>query len=144
MKQYKIDNGQIGGLLSVFQNSLVALAPFSFIGIVALNYDKYLKYWIDLNTFIIISTILFIIYEWLYFVFVFPSIVHFANRQACAHENPIYNDLKEIKKTTEMMESNQKIIINEIEKIKYENKIIIKRIEEIEHNQEIIKEKLNV
>ncbi len=97
LNQYKIDTGQLGGLISVFGNSLIILSPFSFIGILALNYDRYIKHWLDLNIFIIVSVISFIIYEWMFFALVYPSIVQFSNRQVCAHENPIYNDLQEIK-----------------------------------------------
>jgi len=102
--QHKIDTGQIGGLISVFSNSLVILSPFSFIGILALNYDRYIKWWIDINTFIIISVVCFIIYEWIFFALVYPSIIQFSNRQVCAHENPIYNEIKEMKVTLKKLE----------------------------------------
>lgn len=104
LKQYKIDTGQIGGLITVFSGSLVILSPFSFLGILALNYDRYIKYWIDLNTFILLSVIGLIIYEFIYFIIIYPSIVQFGNKQSCAHENPIYNDIQELKKTLNRLE----------------------------------------
>lgn len=108
LNQHKIDTGQLGGLISVFGNSLIILSPFSFIGIVALNYDRYIKHWLDLNTFIVISVISFIFYEWIFFVFVYPSIIQFSNRQICAHENPIYNDIKDIKASIEEIKNELK------------------------------------
>lgn len=108
MKQYKIDKGQFGGLLAIFSSSLVILSPFSFIGILALNYDRYLKYWLDLNTFIFISAVLFILYEWIFFIFVYPSMMQFGNRQVCLHENPMYNDIKEMKTTLKKIEAQLK------------------------------------
>lgn len=108
MKQYKIDKGQLGGLLAVFSNSLVILSPFSFIGILALNYDRYIKYWLDLNTFIFISAVLFIIYEWIFFIFLYPSIVRFGNRQIYEHDNPMKKEFDEIKATLKNIESQLK------------------------------------
>ncbi len=104
MKQYKIDNGEIGGLIHVFGSSLIVLQPFSFIGILALNYDRFIKNWIDLNTFIVISTICFIVYEWIFFAFVFPSMIRFSNRQGCMHENPIYIESQKIKSIVEKID----------------------------------------
>ncbi len=108
MKQHKIDKGQFGGLIAVFSSSLVILSPFSFIGILALNYDRYIKYWIDLNTFIFISMVIFIIYEWIFFIFVYPSMVQFGNRQTYTHENPIKQEFDEIKVTLNRIESQLK------------------------------------
>ncbi len=108
MKQYKIDKGQFGGIVLIFSSSLVILAPFSFIGILALNYDRYIKYWIDLNTFIFISIVVFIIYEWIFFIFVYPSMVQFGNRQTYTHENPMKQEFDEIKVTLNRIESQLK------------------------------------
>ena len=108
MKQHQIDKGQFGGLILIFSSSLVILSPFSFIGILALNYDRYLKYWIDLNTFIFISAILFIIYEWIYFIFMYPSMIQFGNRQTYAHENPMKKEFDEIKTTLNRIETQLK------------------------------------
>lgn len=108
MKQYRIDKGQFGGLIAIFSSSLVILSPFSFIGILALNYDRYIKYWVDLNIFIFISTVLFIIYEWFFFIFVYPSMMQFGNRQIYAHENPMKKEFDEIKATLKKIESQLK------------------------------------
>lgn len=108
MKQHRIDKGQFGGLVNVFSSSLVILSPFSFIGILALNYDRYIKYWMDLNTFIIISVVISIIYEWLFFAFVYPSMVQFGNRQVYEHNNPMKKDFDEIKATLKHIESQLK------------------------------------
>lgn len=91
-------------MIAVFSSSLIVFSIFSFIGILALNYDRYIKYWVDLKTFIIISIILFIIYEWIFFVIVFPSMIRFGNRQTCAHENPVYIEIQEIKNTLKKIE----------------------------------------
>lgn len=108
MKQHIIDKGQFGGIIQIFSNSLIILSPISFIGILALNYDRYIKYWIDLNTFIFLSVVVFIIYEWIFFIFVFPSIVQFGNRQSYTHENPIKREFDEIKVTLNRIESQLK------------------------------------
>jgi len=89
MKQYKIDNGKIGGLIVIFMNSLIVVSPFSFLGILALNYDKYIKYWIDIYTFFILSAIFFVVYEWMFFAFVYPSMMTFMNGQTFKAENPV-------------------------------------------------------
>jgi len=108
MNQHKVDTGQIGGLISIFSSSLIILAPFSFMGIVALNYDRYIRHWIDINTFIFLFAIFFIIYEWIFFIIIYPSMIQFANRQACTHKNPIYDEIKEIKLTLKILESKLK------------------------------------
>ena len=108
MKQYRIDKGQFGGLISVFSSSLVILSPFSFIGILALNYDRYIKYWMDLNMFIFISAVLFIIYEWIFFIFVYPSMIRFGNRQIYEHDNPMKKEFDEIKEALKNIESQLK------------------------------------
>jgi len=104
MKQHTIDKGQFGGLIAIFSSSLIILAPFSFIGILALNYDRYIKHWLDLTTFITISLVLFIIYEWIFFVIIYPSMIQFGNRQTYIHENPIKKDIEELQKTLARIE----------------------------------------
>jgi hypothetical protein len=89
MKQYKIDNGKIGGLIVIFMNSLFVVSPINFIGILALNYDKYIKYWINIYQFAIISFIFLVIYEWIFFAYIYPSMMTFSNGQVFEAENPV-------------------------------------------------------
>ena len=106
MKQYKIDNGKIGGLIVIFMNSMVILAPMNFIGIVALNYDKYIKYWIDIYSFAIISFIFLIVYEWIFFAYVYPSMMTFSNGQVFIEENPAMKKMDIIEeKLNKLLES---------------------------------------
>jgi len=115
--QYKIDNGQIGGIIAVFSTSLVILSPFSFIGILALNYDKYLKYWMSLEMFIIASITISILYEWIFFTIIYPSIMQFANRRAYMHDSPIQRDVAELKNTlnnVSLTQNNMKETLNKI------------------------------
>ncbi len=93
MKQYKIDNGEIGGTIQVFGASTVIFTPLTFIGIAALNYDRFLKDIIDLKTFIAIAIVFVIIYEWAFFAFIFPSMIRFGNRQGTLHDSPIYAEI---------------------------------------------------
>ncbi len=89
MKQYKIDNGKIGGIIVIFMNSLIVMQPINFIGILALNYDKYIKNWITIYQFAIVSFIFFIIYEWIFFAFIYPSMMKFMNGQTYTEENQV-------------------------------------------------------
>lgn len=102
MRQYKIDNGQLGGVISVFSNSLVILAPFSFIGILALNYDRYIRHWISLELFILLSVAAFILYEWIFFAFIFPSMMRFGGNQTYIY-GPIKDELDEIKNKLQLI-----------------------------------------
>ncbi len=93
MKQYKIDNGEIGGAIQVFGASTVIFTPLTFIGIAALNYDRFLRDLIDLKTFIVVAIVFVIIYEWAFFAFIFPSMMRFGNRQSTTHDSPIYKEV---------------------------------------------------
>ena len=129
--QYKIDNGQIGGLIAVFSSSLIILSPFSFIGILALNYDRYLKYWISLETFAVISVISFILYEWTFFSIIYPSMMQFANRRFYLHDSPMQYDVSQLKITLDKLSSaqtnNNILIQNEIATIKKTLDIILSK-----------------
>lgn len=109
MKQFKIDKGQLGGFIIIFMNSLVVMSPISFMGILALNYDKYITTWLTFYQFLIISTILMIIYEWAFFAFVYPSMMQFSNRQVCEHENPV---IKRIDILEEKLDKLTKLVEN--------------------------------
>lgn len=107
MKQYKIDNGQIGGIIQIIGSSTLVLSPLSFIGILALNYDKYFS-WIDPKIFAITSIFLFLAFEWVWFAIIFPSYVQFGNRQQCTHDNPIFISVQEISKRLDKIEGKLK------------------------------------
>lgn len=115
MKQYKIDNGKIGGFIVIFMNSLVIMSPINFIGILALNYDKYIKNWIDINQFIILSSLFFIVYEWAFFAYVYPSMMTFSNGQVFDDANPAI-------KRMDIIEGKMNIIEAKLDKL-LENKL---------------------
>jgi len=96
MRQYKIDNGEIGGAIQIFGASTVIFTPLSFIGIAALNYDRFLKNIIDPIAFIAVAVVFLIIYEWAFFAFIYPSMIRFGNRQGVTHDSPIYTGILKI------------------------------------------------
>lgn len=107
MKQKSIDNGQIGGMISVLINSGFPFTLLSLIGIATLNYDKFLKVYMSFTSFILLAVFALLIWEYIFYVYVFPSFVIFSNRQSCTHSNPMMDKLNQIENKIE--ELNKKI-----------------------------------
>jgi len=75
-------------------------------GFILTNYDKYIKYWIDIYSFAIISFIFLIVYEWIFFAYVYPSMMTFSNGQVFIEENPAMKKMDIIEeKLNKLLES---------------------------------------
>lgn len=92
-KQIYIDNGTLGGIISILSASSIIMTPISFIGVINLNYDKSFK-WMNPILFWIITTFIMGLWLWFYFAIIFPSILKFQNRQGYAHGNPLKEELR--------------------------------------------------
>lgn len=104
IKQISVDNGTVGGLIAIFSASMVVFGMITFINTTIIAYStNYYKY-ISLQTFIILGLILFIIYEYVFYAVIIPSMQKFSNRQAYVHDNPIKSDIFELKQQMNRIE----------------------------------------
>lgn len=97
-KQYKIDDGQIGGFLSIFTQSMFIFSIVNFLGISALVYQSILNRYIPLWIFFIVIGIGYFGWMVVYYSIIMPSIIQFGNRQGYRHGNPMREDMASIKK----------------------------------------------
>ena len=98
IKQRRVDTGQIGGILSIFTQSMFIFGIVTFLNTTALVYQSILKYYISLPIFLI--TILVGLSAWMmiYYVIIMPSMIQFGNRQGYTHGNPMRDDIEILKK----------------------------------------------
>lgn len=101
MKQFKIDNGQIGGAITIIINSMFIFNFLTFINTCAIAYDLFLHRYVSLEIGIGIMLIGSGLWFLTYYAIVYPSIIRFANRQMYIHDSPIKEDLEIIKKELE-------------------------------------------
>ena len=114
-RQYKIDDGQIGGFLSIFTQSMFIFSIINFLGISALVYQSILKRYIPLWIFFIVIGIGYFGWMMVYYSIIMPSMIQFGNRQGYRHGNPMREDIMSIKKE-----------LKEIRKELYDMRSIIK------------------
>lgn len=97
LKQYNIDNGQLGGTLKMFLETQFLFAVLSFVGVMRLWYLTDFKDKISIPLFVLIIGIGYGIIVYIYFTVLYPSQTKFANRQIATHGNPMMERLDEIK-----------------------------------------------
>lgn len=93
IKQRKIDDGEIGGFLSIFTQSMFIFSIANFLGISALVYQSILKYYVPLWIFFILIVIGYFGWMAVYYTFLMPSMIRFGNRQHYTHGNPMKEDI---------------------------------------------------
>jgi len=93
VKQYEIDNGEVGGFLSIFTQSMFIFGIVNFFGISALVYQSILKHYISIWIFFILMTIGYFGWMIIYYSVLMPSMIRFSNRQGYAHGNPVKEDI---------------------------------------------------
>lgn len=98
IKQRRIDTGQIGGVLSIFTQSMFIFGIVTFLNTSALVYQSILKNYISLWGFIITIGIGLLGWMTIYYSILMPSMIQFGNRQGYAHGNPMREDIEIIKK----------------------------------------------
>ena len=98
IKQRRVDSGQIGGVLSIFTQSMFIFGIVTFLNTTALVYQSILKYYISLWGFVIIIGIGLLLWMAIYYVIIMPSMIQFGNRQGYTHGNPMREDIEIIKK----------------------------------------------
>jgi len=98
IKQRRVDTGQIGGVLSIFTQSMFIFGIVTFLNTTALVYQSILKYYISLWGFVIIIGTGLLLWMAIYYVVIMPSMIQFGNRQGYTHGNPMREDIEIIKK----------------------------------------------
>lgn len=98
IKQRRVDSGQIGGILSIFTQSMFIFGIVTFLNTTALVYQSILRYYINLWGFVIIIGIGLLLWMMIYYVIIMPSMIRFGNRQGYEHGNPIREDIEIIKR----------------------------------------------
>lgn len=109
-RQRHIDSGQIGGLISVFINSMFIFSFFTFINTAALVYQSILKYHLSLTAFGLIIGVSAVIWMGFYYSIVMPSQQQFASRQSYIHNNPVQKDLKELKDSMDQLKKDMEFL----------------------------------
>ena len=97
IKQRRVDNGQIGGVLSIFTQSMFIFGLVTFLNTSALVYQSILKYYISLWGYIIIIGVGLLGWMTIYYSVLMPSMIQFGNRQGYVHGNPMREDIDIIK-----------------------------------------------
>lgn len=110
LRQRHVDTGEIGGLISVFINSMFIFSFFTFINTTGLVYQSILKYYISLEMFLIIISLLSLCWMVFYYIVIMPSQQQFASRQSYIHNNPVQKDLKEIKEGLEQVRKDMETL----------------------------------
>jgi len=105
LKQIKIDNGQIGGIITIIINSMFVINFFTFVNTCAIAYDLFLHRYVSLQVGIVILIVGAGGWFFVYYAIIYPSIIRFANKQAYIHDSPIKEDLDIIKKELEDLKS---------------------------------------
>ena len=105
IKQHRVDTGQIGGVLSIFTQSMFIFGIITFLNTSALVYQSILKNYISLLAFII--TIGIGLFGWMviYYSIIMPSMIQFGNRQGYEHGNPMREDIEVIKRELKEIKS---------------------------------------
>lgn len=98
VKQRRIDSGQIGGIISIFTQSMFVFGIVTFLNTTALVYQSILNYYISLWGFVIIIVVGLFGWMAIYYVIIMPSMIQFGNRQGYTHGNPMREDIETIKK----------------------------------------------
>jgi hypothetical protein len=104
LKQVKIDNGQIGGIITIIINSMFVFNFVTFVNTCAIAYDLFLHEYVSLQVGVVLLLAGAGGWFFLYYAIIYPSIIRFANKQAYLHDSPIKEDLDIIKKKLEEME----------------------------------------
>jgi len=128
IRQRKIDEGQVGGFLSIFTQSMFIFGIVNFLGISALVYQSILKSYIPLWIFFIVMGIGYFIWMMIYYSVIMPSMIQFSNRQGYAHGNPVREDMI--------------LLRNELIEIRKEHRETKEKLEYIRGDLEDIREKL--
>lgn len=118
IKQYEIDDGKIGGFLSIFTQSMFIFSIANFIGISALVYQSILKHYIPLWIFFIFMAIGYFGWMAIYYSILMPSMIRFGNRQHYAHGNPMKDDITILKKELDKTRTELKEIKDMIYEIR--------------------------
>lgn len=121
IKQRKVDSGQIGGVLSIFMQSMFIFGIVTFLNTTALVYQSILRYYISIWGFVIIIGIGLLLWMAIYYVIIMPSMIQFGNRQGYAHGNPMREDIETIKK--ELKEIKGELRNTKKDKLKRRRKI---------------------
>ena len=110
IKQRKIDTGQIGGVLSIFTQSMFIFGIVTFLNTSALVYQSILRYYVSLWTFVIIIGVGLLLWMYIYYSILMPSMIQFGNRQGYTHGNPMREDIEIIKKELKEIKSELRYI----------------------------------
>lgn len=89
IKQKHIDNGKLGGIISIVINSMFVFNFVTFVNTTLTVYDRWLRDIIPLWSCVLLIGCCSLVWFAIYYVIIYPSIMQFANRQAYIHESPI-------------------------------------------------------
>ena len=105
-KQRVIDNGESGGIITVFTQALWVFNVFNFVMISVIFYQTNIKGLIPIPMWAYFVLIVIITAAWdlFFYLYLYPSIYIFSNKQTFNPErNPMHRELLEMKKDLEEM-----------------------------------------
>lgn len=117
MKQLLIDNGQVGGFIQVVVNSMFVFNFMTFINSSVTVYDSYLKSLIPPYLGFALLAAISIGWWVVYYVFIFPSIVQYSNRQSYMHNSPIKSDFARLNERFQSLDDQISSLDKKIENL---------------------------
>jgi len=96
IRQIHIDNGKLGGIISIIINSMFIFNFITFINTTLTVYNTWLRDIIPLWLCVIIICGGSITWFSTYYTILYPSIMQFANRQAYIHSSPIKEEFDKL------------------------------------------------
>lgn len=108
IKQKRIDNGRLGGIINTFGGSSFIFGIFTYINSAAIAYSLIIKYYISLHVYILLTVIFIISWFVIYYVYITPSQNRFIQNQAWEHGSPIRKSFEDQKKILERIEEKLK------------------------------------
>lgn len=110
VKQYHVDNGQIGGLINTFNEAnwiFSILTPLTFMMIAQSKIEERVGIVIPMTTFIISGIILYLFWIWFNFSILKKSMLKQSARQSCIDINhPMMEELYKIQKDIDFIKKS--------------------------------------
>lgn len=97
-KQKNIFGRKLGGIVSTVTGSAFPLSFITFFTTLSLFYDKFLSEYISIVWGMAIIACGFVTWLYIYFIFIYPSLIAFAGNQAYAHDSPVKADFDKLNK----------------------------------------------
>lgn len=104
MKQFKIDGGQCGGFIQILVQSMFIVSFLTFINTSLMIYQSLFYSYVSFSLYVALIAGCFILWVYIYYSMLYPSIIIFINRQTYVHENLIKADILQLQEQLDRIE----------------------------------------